>query len=203
MESSLSRQQHAFDTVDLNDPVFQQLSDYAARIVRLLESGSVKSSRELMAGLDDFLGAVYALIYAHKGGFVNRTDKPIEIDKVRVRAEQLSEGKVRTDGAWMAGFHFNSALYRISATYDRFLKTVVGHGGDVGTLRVEAEKKFQQQTGRAWENTDVRGIHGQTTTLKHDTKGTYETRRENAKFENAISAVGELLELLGAFYLSA
>jgi len=33
---------------------------------------------------------------------------------------------VRTSGNWLAGFHFNSALFRIAATYHRGLKVVSG-----------------------------------------------------------------------------
>lgn len=182
--------------IDLKDATFKILSTYADRIGKLLNSYRDTSSSELTACLDDLLGGVYALIYAKQNDFRDRPSLPIEIAAVTVRAEQLAKGLVRTDGKWMAGFHFNSALFRISGTYHRFLKVVVGKNGDVGALRPLAEELYRQRIGADWKNSNVRAIHGQVTDLKHTVGGTYEGRRVDAGFQNAVSAVGELLDLV-------
>ena len=50
--------------------------------------------------LDDFLGCVYALIFARHGGFADRV-VPIESDKVVIRAQQISLGGcARTENGW-------------------------------------------------------------------------------------------------------
>jgi len=117
---------------------------YAERISTLLKSPVVAKNSDLEACLDDLLGALYALVFAEQAGFVHRVDRPIEISAVITRAEQVSKGEVRVDGKWIAGFHFNSALYRISATYHRTLKLVIGKDGDIGTLRPNAEELYSQ-----------------------------------------------------------
>jgi hypothetical protein len=185
--------------IDLKDATFKILSTYAARIGKLLNSDRATSSPALIACLDDFLGGVYALIYAKQNDFRDKSSLPIEVAAITVRAEQLAKGLVRTDGKWMAGFYFNSALFRISGTYHRFLKLVVGKNGDVGALRPLAEELYRQRVGEDWKNSNVRAIHGQATDLKHAVGGIYEGRRVDAGFQNAVEAIGELLDLVEAW----
>ena len=42
-------------------------------------------------------------------------------------ADYGSNGQIRLDGAWMAGFHFNSAIMRLSAVYHRFLRVITNN----------------------------------------------------------------------------
>jgi hypothetical protein len=185
--------------LDLSEATLGALARAAGRICTLLGSGKAKSSPEVTAILDDFLGAIYALAYAKKSEFQDRPTIPIEVPTVVTRAEQLAKGLVRTDGKWMAGFYFNSALFRLSGTYHRALTIVVGHGGDVGNLRPDAEQLYRGWTGKEWGNSNVRAIHGQVVDLKHIPKGTFEHRRTDAGMANAVSAVDELLDLLEAW----
>jgi hypothetical protein len=182
--------------IDLANPAFKTMASYADRIGSLLNSTMAKPCPELTASLDDFLGAVYALVYAKISDFQDRPNLPIEVSVVAIRAEQVGKGVIRKDGKWMAGFHFNSALFRISATYHRFLKVVTGRDGNVGILRPLAEAMYRQRTGGDWQNKNVRAIHGQVTDLKHTAKGTFQHRRADAGFESAVLAVGELLNLV-------
>ena len=103
---------------------------------------------------------------------------------------------MRTDGKWMAGFHFNSALFRTSAAYHRILQIVTGNAGDVGALRLSAEQLYRQLKGSDWRNDNIRAVHGQVTDLKHRPRGTFSGRRRNAGYQNAVAAVSELLDLI-------
>lgn len=187
--------------IDLSDATYAALSQSAGSIARLIKSAVATKNPDLSGSLDDLLGAVYALIFAKEGGYTHRPDRPIDIAVVEKRAEQVAAGQVRTDGKWMAGFHFNSALFRMSAVYHRMLKTVTAKNGDVGALRALAEEIYRQLKGVDWHNDNIRAIHGQVTTLKHTPEGIFSARREQAGYENALSAMSELLDLAEAWAL--
>ena len=183
--------------IDVTDPTFNKLCGFADRIGTLLKSQKATSNNALVGALDDLLGAVYALIYAEENGFEDRPNQPIERGVLITRAGQLAQGKVRRDGKWMAGFHFNSAIYRLSATYHRFLKIVSGKDEKILVLGPEVEAIYRQWTKSDWKNGNIREIQSQVDDLKHTPEGIYEFRR--ATFENAVSAVGELLDLVVAW----
>jgi hypothetical protein len=185
--------------IDVQNETYEKLCGFAQRISNLLESEKVVSRPDMVAALDDLLGAVYAMIFARHYNFEDRSDRPIEVKVVLTRAQQVAQGKVRNDGKWMAGFYFNSALFRMSAVYHRVLKLVTGKSGEVGVLRPEAENLHEQWNSAAWQNQNVKEIHGQATDLKHGRRGIYEGRRKNAGFENALLGVGELLDLIEAW----
>jgi len=49
----------------------------------------------------------------------------------------MSEGKLRVDGKWLAGFYFNSALARLAAAFDRTVRfKAAGRGIEVKDRRV-------------------------------------------------------------------
>ncbi len=112
-------------SLDLTDPANVALAGYARRIGALLTETAVLTNTDLAGSLDDFLGAVYALIQAKQHGFTDRT-APIDITAVERRARMIAAGKVRLDGKWIAGGYFNNALFRTAAIYHRILKIVVG-----------------------------------------------------------------------------
>jgi hypothetical protein len=182
--------------IDLTNSTNAALAQSADRIATLLRSPVAKNNPDLSGSLDDFLGAVYALIFAREGNFTHRSDRPIDITAVEKRAKQVAVGQVRTDGKWMAGFHFNSALFRLSAAYHRILKIVTNKKGDVGILRPAAENVYRHVKGSDWCSDNIRAVHGQVTDLKHTPKGTFSARREKAGLPNAVSAVSELLDLI-------
>ena len=75
--------------VDRTDPDCGRLVGFADRLKKLLDRPKVQADANLPDALDDFLGAVYALVLANSLGFTHRpTGKQTERDKVQVRAEQ-------------------------------------------------------------------------------------------------------------------
>jgi hypothetical protein len=185
--------------IDGSDQIFSRICSHSRQIAALLTPDRAVADLALSAALDDLLGALYALTFAKAAGFEHRVDRPIEVSAVQKRARQVGKGEIRVDGKWMAGFHFNSALYRISATYHRTLKFVVGNEGDVGDLRIKAERLYNNWKGKKWKNENLRSIHSQVNDLKHSKQGIYTARRKGAGLDNAIGAVDELLELVEAW----
>src|SRR5258708_5624417 len=94
--------------IDLDDSTYAALAQSAGRIATLLSSPVAKNNPDLAGSLDDFLGAVYALVFAKEGDFTHRPNRQIDISAVEKLAKQLAAGQVRTDVKWMAGFHFNN-----------------------------------------------------------------------------------------------
>jgi hypothetical protein len=93
----------------------------------------------------------------------------------------------------MAGFHLNGALFRQSATYDRILATIIDDGSKLEARRETALQRY------AWCSDNIRAIHGQVNVLKHSRRGIHDGRRKNAGIENAVAALGELLNLIEAW----
>lgn len=182
----------SFLELDLADPGNKELADYGARILKLLQCLQAQQNHILLATLDDFLGVFYALIFAkcNNHPFKGR-ERPIEIQTVIKRAEHVAKGRVRTSGNWLAGFYFNSALFRISATYHRGLKVVSGkETSDLpkGELLEIVEPAFPN-----WQHKELDKIHKEVNQLKHDGEGLFQTR--SVTWKQAESAVEELLEL--------
>lgn len=180
------------------DPTYGRLANFAARLKVLLDRPKVQADPYLSHTLDDFLGAIYALILAKSQDF---TDRPAgtspERDKVQIRAEQVANGHVRLGGKWMAGFHFNSALLRLSAVYHRILRVLTNDhrkGATVGDLRNKLA--YGTWTGRPWSHANIQQIHTEVNALKHDSAGVGGGR--NATYAHALDAVEELLDVLEA-----
>lgn len=181
----------------------KELIEFAGRIGALLDSQKVQSSASMRASLDDLLGAVYSLIYARHHDYDDRQQSlgPQDIRAVRVRASDMSLGRVRTEGKWTAGYYFNNSLFRVAAIYHRALKIVTGKKeGDkvyLDTLRPIAESLFQNWENRGWISTNLAKLHKEVNELKHTPGGIYQGR--DVQFSEAISAVDELLTLIEAW----
>jgi hypothetical protein len=187
-----------FVEVSLKDPTYRRLARFANRIDKLLAAHP--NDPHLRDTLDLFLGAIYALVFAKMGGFVDRTNKSTQATAITKRASDVAAGKIRLDGKWMAGFHFNSALFRVSAVYHRLLKIVVGKpatGETVDVLRPKVDELYSQWTRHQWPRTSADEVHGEVTRIKHRPVATLNQRR--AKFEQSLDAVEELLKLVEAF----
>jgi len=186
--------------IDLTDRVYKALASFAGRIAKLLSEPTVQADPNLTGSLDDLLGAVYALILAKHGDFADRTNRPIEIAAIRKRAEQIEKGEVRIDGKWMAGLHFNSALFRAGAVYHRILKIAVGRPATedhVPQLRREATKLYRQWRKAAWSSQHMDAVHAQVNVLKHSPRGVHDLR--TVRYQDAVAGVSELLDLIEAW----
>jgi hypothetical protein len=178
-------------TLDLADQTYAALSGYAGRIAKLLTAPAVQANPDLAGSLDDFLGAVYALIQAKQQGFADRHG-PIEIAAVEKRAQVIATGRVRTDGKWIAGFYFNNGLFRTAAIYHRVLKIVVGEKAYVPVLLPKTQALYPQ-----WTNAKLDIVHNQVNDLKHAPRGVHDQR--TVTYDDAVAAVGELLSLIEAW----
>jgi hypothetical protein len=175
--------------LDLIDPTYAALSRYAGRIGKLLTEPAAQGNPALAGSLDDFLGAVYALIQAKQHDFTDRAGRPIEIAAVEKRAAQIAAGRVRTDGKWIAGFYFNNALFRTAAVYHRILKIIVGEEAYVPVLFPKAQALYP-----GWTSVGLAKVHNQVNELKHAPRGVYDKR--TVTYRDAVAAVGELLDLI-------
>jgi len=185
---------------DLSSPIYATLARFAAQIAKLLNAPSVQADPNLAGTLDDFLGAVYALFFAKRGDFTDRTARSIDVTAVQKRAAQMASGELRPDGKWMAGFHFNSALFRIAAVYHRTLKITVGRPttrDDVPTLRTHVENLHRQWKQAEWSSGHVHLVHSQVNDLKHTPRGVHDRRK--VTYQDALAAIGELLDLIEAW----
>lgn len=191
-ESDRSVRCDSFLALDLADSGNKRLADYGARILKLFEWPHAQQNHFLFATLDDLLGVLYALIFAkcNTRPFTGRKE-PVEVQTVIKRAEHVARGMVRTSGNWLSGFYFNSALFRIAASYHRGLKVVSGKetsGLQKGQLLEIVEAVFP-----SWRHSELDNIHNEVNQLKHDGNGLFQTR--TVTWKQAQSAVEELFEL--------
>jgi hypothetical protein len=171
----------------------RKTSELAERLGQLLAHAPVRNDPEALGIVDDLLGAVYALAFARRAKFVDRPKQPVEGAVITKRAKQLAKGKIRRDGKWMAGFHFNNTLYRIAACYHRALVKVTGdRDRRIDNLVPKAKGKFEH-----WKNDNLGVVHDQVNNLKHEPRGTHDRRL--AKLKQAGAAIAELLDLMEAW----
>jgi hypothetical protein len=176
----------------LDDSKDEMLASYGNRILKLLRSTQAQNSHYFVAILDDFLGAVYSLVFSQCNvhPFVGRS-APIEVQTVIKRADDIAHGTLRTSGNWMAGFHFNGALFRIAASYHRGLKVVSKNeksGEPRGGLLPAVMSTFPH-----WKHQHLGEVYDEVNDLKHRTEGKFNLREVN--LEGAKAAIEELLEL--------
>lgn len=182
-----------FLQLDLTESGNKALAAYGARILRLLQSPQAEQNHYFVATLDDFLGVLYALILAKCNSRPFRGRRgPIEARTIVKRAEHVSEGRVRVSGNWLAGFYFNSALFRIAATYHRGLKVASGKETDHKITLWEL-LKIIHRAFPGWNHEKLDDIHNEVNDLKHSAEGLFRARRVD--WEQAGTAVEQLLEL--------
>ncbi|OFW29374.1 MAG: hypothetical protein A3G76_05685 [Acidobacteria bacterium RIFCSPLOWO2_12_FULL_65_11] len=178
--------------IDRTDPDYGRLVGFAARLKNLLDKPKIQADANLPDALDDFLGAIYALALAKSLGFSERpAGTRTERDKVQIRAEQVSNGRLRLDGKWMAGFHFNSGILRLSAVYHRVLRVITADH-QKGHMVADLLPKLSY----TWSRVNIAKVHVEVNKLKHDSGGL--GKGLDAKFGQALGAVDELLKLVEA-----
>jgi len=76
------------------------------------------------------IGAVFCAAEAQRCGFTDRTSNPdrwrIELHQALTAAPELAHGKRASASSWLAAVHFNSALHRIDAGFERTVKHIAG-----------------------------------------------------------------------------
>jgi len=192
MGETVTEKTRPLPSLDLTDATEAQLAGCARRINRLLKSPAVTANAEAQSSLDDFLGAVYALIRAKQEGFRDRPGRAIAIKPVAQRAARIAAGNLKTDGLWIAGFYFNNALFPTAAVYHRMLKVITGGSGFVPALLPIAQARYPH-----WASTELSKVHSQVNELKHDPQGIYHGR--TVTYAEALAAAGELLDLIEAW----
>jgi hypothetical protein len=186
------------NTLNLAEGGDKELARYGARIARLLQSPEAQKNHLLVATLDDFLGAVYALIFArhNEPPFQDRSG-PIEVPVILKRAENVAACTIRTSGTWLAGFHFNSALFRIAAAYHRGLKVVSGKGTSKRVLKGDL-LKIVEPAFPSWRHEKLEHIYREVNDLKHQASGLSHTRK--VTWAQPKAGVEELIDLLEQAY---
>lgn len=181
-----------------------ELVRFGQQMTALLQSKKSKQNDYVLATLDDLLGAIHALILAlhNTPPFKFRPPgRKVDTRPLIKRSRGIAASRrIRTTGKWMAGFHFNSAMFRLSSVYHRSLKIVTSKlksRDDIGKLIGPAKTMLKGWTGSSWNNENVARVHTEVTKLKYDARGIYWGRDANEK--RAISAVDELLTLLEAW----
>jgi hypothetical protein len=182
-----------------DEPHFRALCGYSRRIADLLQKQSIKNSLSMLACLDDTLGCVYSLYFAISKQYDDRMNAlpTSELTHVLTRAEDMSSGRVRSEGKWAAGFFFNNSLFRLAAVYHRVLKVVTNNENSrlhVPELIPKANQVIKTATGSDWAHSDLEDIHSQVNGLKHTAPGTYLGR--TVLFTGAIKAIDQLLVLI-------
>ena len=181
--------------LDMKDSKQRRLAGFSARIVQLLEKPDVQNNEQLLSVLDDLLGALYALIAARQENFQGKIGTS-QLSPILNRAKLIAAGKPKDSGNWMAGFHFNSAMFRISAVFDRLPKTLAGCAHGEACCEHGAAAKYRKAKGKAWPNQQLHDIRREVNAIKHEAIGVYRGRRAN--LNAALAAVNQVLDLAEA-----
>ena len=172
-------------TIDLTNTDLQKSAESAGRIAALLQKPGAMTNKDVVAVLDDMLGAVYAAIACLEEGFVGKAGES-EMAPPLDRAKQVASGVVKTHGNWMAGYHFNSSMFRTSAVFDRLPKALAGS-------HASAAAQYKAKTGHDWVNSHAHLIRDEVNRVKHNADGVFK-KREQA-IGTLMRAFDELLHL--------
>jgi hypothetical protein len=178
------------ETVEVGSPTLKRLAE---RLKVQMESASTAEERD---PLDYLLGALHSLFRATQLGYQHRgfpLGNKYWAEGPMPRVRLMTEGKIRVEGKWLAGFYFNSALARIAAAFERAVRhkakrKKIGTGvqsvwGLLGALQL-----------RHFERGNLALVYGEVNPLKHEAAGLAKGRR--VSLADAIAAFGEMLDLL-------
>jgi enoyl-CoA hydratase/carnithine racemase len=157
------------------------------------EVAALATSQDVLIGIKGLLvGAALSLKKAHELGFVDNVDVRYaeELDET---ARQIATGNVPEQGAWLAGFYFNSALLRFAAAYHILLKLMFDNIDE--SRKVLSEKAVM--TGRVHpDDVDLLDkIYQDTNDFKHEGDKLLRYRRVQS-VDDAIRAGRKLISLL-------
>lgn len=189
-----------FVRITATDPEYDQITALAKRLESLLAGSRATSSKEVQSILDLVLGALYALGLASSEGYEHRPKgKTPQSTPVVDRSAALALGEVRLDGKWMAGFHFNNALFRLSAAFHRTLKVVTQQSGSRAYAGQLLEELRREE--RAWAlrlpTVQLERVHKEVNDWKHTAEGKHGGR--DVDLRAALESAEELLRLWEAW----
>jgi hypothetical protein len=190
--------------VDFDAPDLKAL---APRLEALMKSAR---SREERAPLDSLLGALHGLIQARRLGFKDRSHS---LDDPRGRSPQgveywdygplvrvglMAKGQLRVEGAWAAGFYFDSALARMAAVFDRVVKRTARRKGLLPASRTKNDPSLRDLlralTLESFFTGKLGDVYREMNRLKHEAVGHAERRR--VTMADARTAFEQALALL-------
>jgi hypothetical protein len=197
------------EIIDLpHDP---KLKTFAQRLEALMKRAHGDKERE---PLNYLLGALHGLLQAKRLGFKDR-DHALDDARGRspkgveyweygplARVRLMSEGKLRVDGAWVAGFYFNSSLARVAAAFDRAVRRkAIQKGLDVEDPRPPGSppppKVWKLLRGLGLDRFTrgkLEDVHKEANALKHRAAGL--GKRRNVTMADATAAFEQMLDLL-------
>lgn len=180
------------------NPTFLRLGGFSQRISILLQAHA-NSQTGILACLDDLLGAVYNLFYAVNLEYADRSKplSPHDMGNVLVRAQDMGNGRVRTEGKWAAGVYFNNALFRLAGLHHRCLKIASGNPNVrkyPHELTPHVEQSYRALKGSSWNSTNISFIYEKVHPLKHEPAGIAQGREVTLPM--ALDGLDELLTLI-------
>jgi hypothetical protein len=187
--------------IDFDAPDLKAL---ALRLEALMKHAHTREDR---APLDSLLGALHGLIQARRLGFKDRSHS---LDDPRGRSPQgveywnygplvrvglMAKGKLRVEGAWAAGFYFDSALARMAGTFDRVVKRTARRKSLLPQgSRPSLSDLLHALTLDTFFSGKLGDVYREVNRLKHDAAGLAERRRVTK--DDARGAFEQLLDLL-------
>jgi hypothetical protein len=190
---------HETFTLPVKDYPYDRLSSYAQRIVTLFKDPVIQQSDEMKSALDELLGSIYSLVTAKKLKYEDRIKTKKEDRVILDVAKELSEGTVRTDGKWVAGYFMNSGTYRTASVYHRVLKITTGKDlDDLKRLVPIAAAAYKTWTsGKQWPRTELDRVRLEANSLKHDGQSLYPGR--TLWHQHGILGIGQILTFIEAW----
>ncbi len=122
------------------------------------------------------LGSLYGLARAVQLGYEDRTGRALSLQyskELRGLLADLEKGNLPSEGQWLAGFYFNSALHRLAALYHRSLKILTGRDDNAPSLLEYAVKAKLLKKEHV---SALATVHKEVNKLKHDTFGVLRDR---------------------------
>ena len=156
----------------MSEQKLPSLEHLASRLAPLIEKNA-----DLLAILDYAAGALFCLMEARRLGFRDR-GAPCEsayAQRLAMAVREMQAGRPLQPQSefWIAGLHFNSAMSRIAASYDRMRKSL---GESV---------KIPEKIAR---------IREEVNSLKHNVEGNHPTRQ--VQFDGAVEGFQELIKFI-------
>lgn len=164
-------------------------------IARRLSRLRAKSIEE--AGLLTYpIGALFCASEAQRCKFSDRNDHPdrwsIELSQALDAARELGCGRRPSESTWLSIVHFNSALHRIDAGFERVIKHITGkRASEFEGLKTAAlSARVPKKAIEAWKKIRTQEVNR----LKHETGGKLSGKR--LSFQDMLKALDALVRLI-------